>query len=225
MVLATQGRWMALPLFRGITTVWPADQGTPDRRKTFAMRSMSTTTFRPLAIRDLPVPLQLALWCLAVLFAFAASANAQNVTVLNTPTTTKLWAGTQDWSVFGLSSVTSPGSGVILEGTAISVFTGKPVRHMWYGDSSNVCAASILRWMIRPFPALPVSASTTTLSVPASVSFKPVALCLCSLPMTLPRIRCMQRISLAPRTALSACTICLQVIADKDQWIPFTLNL
>lgn len=101
------------------------------------MRSMNATTFRPLAVRDLPAPLQLALWCLAVLFAFAASANAQNVTVLNTPTTTTLWAGTQDWSVFGLSSVTSPGSGVILEGTAISTFTGKPVRHMWYGDSSN----------------------------------------------------------------------------------------
>ena len=101
------------------------------------MRSMNTTTFRQLAVRDLPVPLQLVLWCMAVFFAFAASAHAQNVTVLNTPTTTKLWAGTQDWSVFGLSSVTSPGSGVILEGTAISQFTGKPVRHMWYGDSSN----------------------------------------------------------------------------------------
>ena len=101
------------------------------------MRSIDTTTFRPLAVRDLPAPLQLALWCLAVLFAFAASANAQNVTVLNTPATTTLWAGTQDWSVFGLSSVTAPSSGVILEGTAISQFTGKPVRHMWYGDSSN----------------------------------------------------------------------------------------
>ncbi len=101
------------------------------------MRSMNTTTFRQLAVRDLPVPMQLVLWCLAVLFAFAASAHAQNVTVLNTPTTTTLWAGTQDWSVFGLSSVTAPASGVILEGTAISQFTGKPVRHMWYGDSSN----------------------------------------------------------------------------------------
>jgi uncharacterized repeat protein (TIGR01451 family) len=101
------------------------------------MRSIRPTQCHPLAVRELPVPMQLALWCVAVLFAFAVSANAQNVTVLNTPTTTKLWAGTQDWSVFGLSSVTSPGSGVILEGTAISQFTGKPVRHMWYGDSSN----------------------------------------------------------------------------------------
>ena len=87
--------------------------------------------------RELPASLQLALFCLVLLCAFAASANAQNVTVLNTPTTTTLWAGTQDWSVFGLSSVTFPSSGVILEGTAISQFTGKPVRHMWYGDSSN----------------------------------------------------------------------------------------
>jgi hypothetical protein len=59
---------------------------------------MSTTTFRPLAVRDLPVPLQLLLWCVAVLFAFAASANAQNVTVLNVPTTTTLLAGTQGFA-------------------------------------------------------------------------------------------------------------------------------
>ncbi|HEY1936987.1 MAG TPA: fibronectin type III domain-containing protein [Candidatus Angelobacter sp.] len=101
------------------------------------MRSSYRTKHFPLTLRELPISVQLALWCVAVLFAFVASAHAQNVTVLNTPTTTKLWAGTQDWSVFGLSSVTSPGSGVILEGTAISTFTGKPVRHMWYGDSSN----------------------------------------------------------------------------------------
>jgi uncharacterized repeat protein (TIGR01451 family) len=101
------------------------------------MRSNYRTKHFPLTLRELPISMQLALWCVAVLFAFVASAHAQNVNVLNTPTTTKLWAGTQDWSVFGLSSVTSPGSGVILEGTAISTFTGKPVRHMWYGDSSN----------------------------------------------------------------------------------------
>jgi hypothetical protein len=76
--------------------------------------------------------------CLALLLAFAASpASAQNVTQVNTPTTTTLWAGTQDWLQFGLSSVTAPSSGLILQGTAISQFTGKPVRHMWYGDQSN----------------------------------------------------------------------------------------
>jgi uncharacterized repeat protein (TIGR01451 family) len=77
------------------------------------------------------------LLCVVLLLAFATVANAQNVTQLNTPTTTTLWAGTQDWNTFGLSSVTAPTAGVILPGTAISTFTGKPVRHMWYGDASN----------------------------------------------------------------------------------------
>jgi uncharacterized repeat protein (TIGR01451 family) len=73
--------------------------------------------------------------CVAVVFAFAIAASAQ--TVSPTPTTVTLWGGTQDFSAFGLSSLTTPSSGVILQGTAISGFTGKPVRHMWYGDGSN----------------------------------------------------------------------------------------
>ena len=76
-------------------------------------------------------------FCLAVFLLFAVTANAQNVTQLNVPTTTTLWAGTQDWNQFGLSSVTAPASGIILPGTAISSFTGQPVRHLWYGDQSN----------------------------------------------------------------------------------------
>jgi uncharacterized repeat protein (TIGR01451 family) len=101
------------------------------------MRSDSRTAHYELANQELRFSVQVILVCLALIFAFAVSAHAQNVTVLNTPTTTTLWAGTQDWSVFGLSSVTAPTSGLILEGTAISQFTGKPVRHMWYGDASN----------------------------------------------------------------------------------------
>jgi uncharacterized repeat protein (TIGR01451 family) len=101
------------------------------------MRSNYHTKYVELTDRELPRYAQLALLLLALFLAFAASAKAQNVTVLNTPTTTTLWAGTLDWSIYGLSSVTSPSSGVILQGTAISQFTGKPVRHMWYGDSSN----------------------------------------------------------------------------------------
>jgi uncharacterized repeat protein (TIGR01451 family) len=77
----------------------------------------------------------LAAACVAVLFAFAITASAQSVAP--TPTTATLWGGTQDFSAFGLSSLTSPSSGVILKGTAISGFTGRPVRHMWYGDASN----------------------------------------------------------------------------------------
>jgi len=90
-----------------------------------------------LTVRELPVSVQLVLFCVVLLFACSISANAQNVTNLNVPTTTTLWAGTQDFVQFGLSSLTFPASGLILPGTAISQFTGKPVRHLWYGDASN----------------------------------------------------------------------------------------
>jgi len=99
-----------------------------------------------MTVRDLPAPLQLVLWCLAVLFAFAASANAQNVTVLNVPTTTTVWAGTEGFATAGLSSLTFPASGLILPGTAISKFTGKPERHLWYGDSSNYLCDNSLKF-------------------------------------------------------------------------------
>ena len=65
-----------------------------------------------------------AFWA-ACLVVGAASAQS----VVTQPTTATLWAGTQDYNVFGLADITSPESGVILEGTAISAITGKPVRH------------------------------------------------------------------------------------------------
>jgi uncharacterized repeat protein (TIGR01451 family) len=90
----------------------------------------SQTTARKLSIC-------LGLLCVTLILTFAVNANAQNVTQLNVPTTTTLWAGTQDFVQFGLSSLTFPASGVILPGTAISQFTGQPERHLWYGDASN----------------------------------------------------------------------------------------
>ena len=101
------------------------------------MRSNYQRKYLGLTVRELPVSVQLVLFCVALLFACSISANAQNVTNLNVPTTTTLWAGTQDFVQFGLSSLTFPASGLILQGTAISQFTGKPVRHLWYGDASN----------------------------------------------------------------------------------------
>jgi uncharacterized repeat protein (TIGR01451 family) len=72
----------------------------------------------------------------ALLIAFAAdTANAQ--TFVNTPTTTTLWGGTRDYTLFGLQTVTAPSSGVVLTGTKISALTGKPIRFLWYGDISN----------------------------------------------------------------------------------------
>ena len=67
--------------------------------------------------------------------SLAGIAHAQ--TFVTQPTTTTLWGGTQDVATFGVSGFTLPGSGVILQGTAISAFTGLPVRHLWYGDAVN----------------------------------------------------------------------------------------
>jgi uncharacterized repeat protein (TIGR01451 family) len=99
------------------------------------MRNITKTQSSQPRARKLSICL--GLLCVTLILAFAVSANAQNVTQLNVPTTTELWAGTQDWNQFGLSSVTAPASGIILQGTAISAFTGQPVRHLWYGDQSN----------------------------------------------------------------------------------------
>lgn len=99
----------------------------------------------------------LGLLCVTLILAFAATANAQNVTQLNVPTTTQLWAGTINFAdtSIGLSSVTFPASGLILPGSAPSQFTNgtkgtdglfdcqrngtpcNPIRHLWYGDASN----------------------------------------------------------------------------------------
>lgn len=121
------------------------------------MRNITKTQSSQPKARKLSICL--GLLCVTLILAFAVSANAQNVTQLNVPTTTQLWAGTQDWNQFGLSSVTAPGSGVILHGAAPSQFTNGPastdpntlglfqcqiqhvacntVRHLWYGDASN----------------------------------------------------------------------------------------
>ncbi|HKV91775.1 MAG TPA: fibronectin type III domain-containing protein [Candidatus Angelobacter sp.] len=98
------------------------------------MRNTTNTQSQPTARK---LSMCLGLLCVTLLLAFATTANAQNVTQLNVPTTTTLWAGTQDYVTFGLSSLTFPASGLILSGTAISQFTGKPERHLWYGDASN----------------------------------------------------------------------------------------
>jgi uncharacterized repeat protein (TIGR01451 family) len=107
------------------------------QKEKIGMTTDSRTAHYELANQELRFTVQVILVCLALIFAFAASAHAQNVTVLNTPTTTTLWAGTTDFATAGLSSLTNPASGVILTSTAISKITGKPERHLWYGDASN----------------------------------------------------------------------------------------
>src|SRR5215469_3484863 len=77
--------------------------------------------------------LHAAILIMAVLFASSAMAQTQ----VNQPTTTTLFAGSQDITAFGPGGFTFPTSGVILSGTAISAITGQPVRHLWYGDEVN----------------------------------------------------------------------------------------
>lgn len=94
------------------------------------------------------------LGCILVL-AFAITANAQSF--VSAPTTSTLWGGSSDISTFGTSGFSTPGSGLILLGTAPSQFTNgvknpdglfpcqepgsttacNPTRHLWYGDSFN----------------------------------------------------------------------------------------
>jgi len=66
---------------------------------------------------------------LALLVAASALANAQ--TPVNPTTNTILFSGQQPATVN-----TAPVGGIVLEGTAISQFTGRPVRHLWVGDSA-----------------------------------------------------------------------------------------
>ena len=97
------------------------------------MRSRITERFKPACNSSPPRSIVAGL---AVLLLFAAAtASAQSVRPQQTTVT--LWAGTADFNVFGLADITFPSAGVILEGTAISPITGRPVRHMWYGDASN----------------------------------------------------------------------------------------
>lgn len=58
-------------------------------------------------------------------------------TYANAQSTTTLFAGTQDFNQFGPGSVTLPGPGIVLTGTAINPATGRAVRHLWYGDDVN----------------------------------------------------------------------------------------
>lgn len=123
------------------------------------MRNITKTQSSQPTARKLSICL--GLLCVTLILAFAVTANAQNVTQLNVPTTTKLWAGTTNFAdpTIGLSSVTLPASGLILAGTAPSQFTNGPAstdpatlglfqcqinntpcnpeRHLWYGDQSN----------------------------------------------------------------------------------------
>ncbi|HEX4602437.1 MAG TPA: fibronectin type III domain-containing protein [Candidatus Angelobacter sp.] len=70
--------------------------------------------------------------CSILVLFVAGMANAQ--TVINPPTTTIQYGGIPNPGNI-VSDFTTPRGGVVLYGTAISAFTGKPVRHLWVGDN------------------------------------------------------------------------------------------
>lgn len=72
--------------------------------------------------------------CFVVLFALAAlTASAQ--TTVNPTTNTVLFSGPGPTSVN-----TGPLGGIVMQGTATSQFTGRPVRHLWVADTfASIC--------------------------------------------------------------------------------------
>lgn len=67
----------------------------------------------------------------------ACSVNLLNAQTTISPTTTTTQFAGKDPNSTAPSDVTFPNSGLILSGAAINPATGKPFRHLWYGDSAN----------------------------------------------------------------------------------------
>lgn len=103
---------------------------------------MSILNARPLSksknLKQIEFPTRLVLlWITVLVLITALTQAAHGQTFVTQPTTVTLFGGSQDITQFGLTGFTLPSSGVILQGTAISGFTGQPVRHLWYGDAVN----------------------------------------------------------------------------------------
>ena len=73
-----------------------------------------------------------ALFCLMTILVFTQAAIAQPN--INPPTTSIQYGGNPNANNV-VSDFTTPRGGIVMYGTAISAFTGKPVRHLWVGDN------------------------------------------------------------------------------------------
>src|SRR4029077_15748522 len=92
----------------------------------------STTDARRLCCAQQYAPLIMWL-CLMIVLVAATSASAQ--TPVNPTTDTILFSGPGPEG-----RNTGPLGGIIIQGTAISAFTGQPVRHLWVADTfSSIC--------------------------------------------------------------------------------------
>src|SRR6478752_8581947 len=74
--------------------------------------------------------------CLMLLLAFAATLNAQ--TPVNPTTNTILFSGQANQDPQDHN--TNPLAGIVMQGTATSQITGRPVRHLWVADTfASIC--------------------------------------------------------------------------------------
>jgi hypothetical protein len=78
-----------------------------------------------------------------ILFAFVTlTATAQ--TNINPPTTSIQFGGNPNPGN-AVSDFTTPRGGIVMYGTAISAFTGRPVRHLWVGDNIHgICRTELV---------------------------------------------------------------------------------
>jgi hypothetical protein len=70
--------------------------------------------------------------CLVLLLAFAAVTASAQIPV-NPPVTSIQYLGVPNPQAV-VDPITGPLAGIILNGKAISAFTGVPVRHLWVAD-------------------------------------------------------------------------------------------
>jgi uncharacterized repeat protein (TIGR01451 family) len=91
---------------------------------------MNPPNTRPQAARSAHI------WFCMIVLVLAASLNAQ--TTVNPTTNTILFSGSANQDPQDHN--TNPVAGIIMQGTAISDFTGQPVRHLWVADTfASIC--------------------------------------------------------------------------------------
>src|ERR1051326_2419341 len=99
------------------------------------MTSPSTTDARRLGCANHDS--LLIMWlCFMIVLVAATSASAQ--TPITPTTNTVIFSDSANNDPASIN--TAPVAGIVMQGTAISAFTGQPVRHLWVGDGWPVNA-------------------------------------------------------------------------------------
>src|SRR5882672_8071298 len=109
-------------------------RGTSSGREGTTMRfSKPTTVAEREDRRERAIPARI-LSCLVILMAFAAIGASAQIAI-NPPVTTTQYLGQPNVQAV-INPVTGPLASIIMRGSAISAFTGLPVRHLWVADAN-----------------------------------------------------------------------------------------